>query len=501
MDNLIAISPPIQVNDFVFVGLHDHTGELRHRGISIREYGNRFVELYSYNGNPVAVHGLKRILEWSGSRDWNCGTDPVYDVKLMAYLLDPDQEPRLNLLGQRYLRTDYPYSVPAVGDCGTDILPHLLAQDARFIYRLAKALRSQMNDALWSLYEDVELPLAPIMAQMHLEGVGVDGAACAAELKKIQQRIDGLYQEITEGESIDLSSQAETDRFLRSKGIGVPPGVPLEDFAFVPLVKNILEWRQLKQEDLSFLERAAGYNRVHPVWRQTRGATGRIYSAVVPVQSISKEKYRPLLKPDYSQIQLRLLAHLSGDKGTRETFLRGEDIYRATAQRLGITRDRAKAVNFGICFGQGAASLGADLAISQEHAQSYIDGFFAAYPGAQEFFGTTVNELKKKKRDERIITSPFGRIRRFPYKLTRPEERKIRITPLQQFEADIVKRAMVAIGSAFRERGMSSRTVLMIHDSIWVESPVEEADAASTIMTEAMTSVAKLHVPLEVKFE
>ena len=149
--------------------------------------------------------------------------------------------------------------------------------DGKFTYDLASKLRSLMNDSLWRLYQEVELLLVPILARMHLDGVGVDGDACTRELKNLDARLKDREQEITQGEPVDLSSKTEVYQFLQKRGVSLYPGAQLEDFSFIPLVAQILEWWRIKQEDLSFLERAAGQDRIHPVWRQTRGATGRIF--------------------------------------------------------------------------------------------------------------------------------------------------------------------------------------------------------------------------------
>ena len=476
----------------------------------------------------LAVHGLKHIWEQFGLDDYEIQAGRIWDAKLMAYLLNPGLDKEhgyaLSHLTEEYFGERYPQSSPDLCDRGyPESFYWLLGQEARRIHHLAQALPRVMSNGLMKLYHETELPLMGILARMHGNGVGVDGKACEKEIVNIQDRMNTLIQaaQAETKKDVDWFTDRGVCRFWGDLGWFVEDQT--EDVEFIikerpafPFAAEILEWRELSS-DASFLEKAAGRDRVHPVWRQTRGATGRIFSAVVPVQSIDKKKYRPLLvpalghvllKPDYSAFQLRLLAHLSGDPLLTEVFMKNEDIHTKTADWLGLPgtseqrRNQAKAINFGICFGQGAVSLASDLGVPPDQAQSYIDGFFGTYKGAGKFFEETVQALKDQKHPEkRVIFSPFGRIRKFTTRFSSREARKAWVTPLQQMESDIVKQAMVGINRDFAKRGMKSKIVMMIHDSIWVEAPEEEAKEARQIMEKVMTTAADLKVPLEVKFE
>jgi DNA polymerase I len=527
-DMLLSATAPLYVNESVIISIYSDLSGIVSVHVSIDEFEPVRVLLYEPKGFQLAVHGLKRIWEQFGLGYYEIQPGSIWDIKLMAYLLNPGLDKEhgyaVSHLTEEYLREGYPQSSPDFCDRDyPESFYWLLGQAALRIYRIAQVLRGNMSTGLMGLYQEIEAPLMGILARMHLAGVGVDGNACAEEMVRVLSRMDTLIQ-LTQAKTkkeVNWSRDSGVYRFWSDLGWLVEDQSEdvefiLKERAEVPFAAEVLEWRELSS-DLSFLEKAAGRDRVHPVWRQTRGATGRIFSSVVPVQSLNKKKYRPLLvpapghvllKPDYSAFQLRLLAHLSGDPLLTEVFMKNEDIHTRTADWLGLPgnreqrRNQAKAINFGICFGQGAVSLASDLGVNPDQAQSYIDGFFGMYKGAGDFFEKTVQGLKDQKNPEkRVIFSPFGRIRKFATSFTSREARKARVTPLQQMESDIVKQAMVGINREFAKRGMRSKIAMMIHDSIWVEAPEEEAEEARLIMEKIMTTAADLRVPLQVKFE
>jgi DNA polymerase I len=527
-DTLLSVTAPLYVNDSIIICIYSDILSVACVHVPMSEFEPVRALLYKPKHFQLAVHGLKRIWEQFGIGDYEIQADRVWDVKLMAYLLNPGLDKEhgyaLSHLTEEYLGERYSQSSPDLCDRGyPDSFYWLLGQDARRIHDLAQALPSMMSTGLIRLYQETEVPLMGILARMHRDGVGVDGHACAQEIVNIQDRMDNLIHaaQAETNKDVDWHTDKGVYRFWGDLGRRVEDQAEdvefiLKELHDIPFAKEILEWRDLSS-DASFLEKAAGRDRVHPVWRQTRGATGRIFSAVVPVQSIDKKKYRPLLvpapghvllKPDYSAFQLRLLAHLSGDPLLIEVFMKNEDIHAKTADWLGLPgsseqrRNQAKAINFGICFGQGADSLASDLGLYPDQAQSYIDGFFAIYRGAGDFFEKTVQSLKDQKiPDKRVISSPFGRVRRFTTRFTSKEARKARVTLLQQMESDIVKQAMGGINREFAKRAMRSKIVVMIHDSIWVEAPDDEAKEATQIMEKVMTTAADLKIPLQVKFE
>lgn len=527
-DTLLSVTAPLYVNESIIICIYNNLYGIGCVHVPVNEFEPIRALLYEPKSFHLAVHGLKRIWEQFGLGYYEIPPCRVWDVKLMAYLLTPGLDKKhgyaVSHLTEKYLGEKYPQSSPDICDRGyPESFYWLLGQDARRIHHLAQTLPRMMSDVLMRLYQETEVPLMGILARMHRDGVGVDGNACVREIVNIQARMDNLIQaaKAETKKDADWSTDKGVYRFWADLGWFVEDQTEDVDFILkewpeVPFAAEVLEWRELSN-NLSFLAKAAGRNRLHPVWRQTRGATGRIFSAVVPVQSIDKKKYRPLLvpapghvllKPDYSAFQLRLPAHLSEDPLLIDVFMKNEDIHTRTADWLGLPgaveerRNQAKAVNFGICFGQGPHSLAADLGIHPDQAQSYIDSFFGMYRGAAKFFEETVQRLKDQKNpEERVILSPFGRVRRFTKRFTGREARKARVTRLQQMESDIVKQAMVGINREFVKRGMRSKLVMMIHDSIWVEAPEEEAKEARRIMEKVMTTSADLTVPLKVKFD
>jgi DNA polymerase I len=279
-------------------------------------------------------------------------------------------------------------------------------------------------------------------------------------------------------------------------------------------------------QDVAFLSMAAGKERVHPVWGQTRSVTSRIYARQPATQNVSlRLRYlfvpapgHVLIKADYSQAQLRILAHLSGDEGLTRIFNEGGDVHRETARLLGIDRDLAKQVNFWICCGISAPRLAGRInseilkrnrsvqshwqqpLIDEPRTKEYIDQFHSRYPGVSAFFEREWAKLKRLPQIDRLVRSPLGRIRRFDTYPSKALERSFKVSWPQQIEADLIKTAMVRLDRIFRRRGMGARIVMMIHDALWVEAPHEEENEARHLVTRMMRTAAGLRVPLKVDF-
>jgi DNA polymerase I len=485
--------------------------------------------LYEPQTSAIRVHGLKRIWEVLdiGTRDVNLGL--VHDTKLMAYLLNPDAgDLRLTLsaLAAEYLGEEYPHRILDMRDKGYPAAFYeVLAYDAELIWRLHEQLSQSVSKELWTLYRDTELPLMLILDEMRRVGIGVDGSTCIKERVRVQAKLAALAQIITQGQDVNLNSEEQVFQFLVEQGVRfASPFVhatrkvtisALEEIAHLyPVVQQLLEWRDLAQ-DKSFLNWAAGKSRVHPIWGQMRAGTSRIYARQPAVQNVSRElRYlfipqpgNVFVKADYSQAQLRILAHLSEDENLVALFNTGRDPHSETAAWLGIDRDSAKQVNFGICFGMSAAALAARISrvrkspVDAATAQAYIDAFYDRYPGVEQFFAEAWQELKAEPKKERATTAPSGRIRRFDTRANRAVERKFRVTWPQQIEADLIKTAMVRLDRIFRRRNMKARIVMVIHDALWVEAPHAEAEQVRHLVRRMMTTAARLRVPLEVDFK
>ena len=283
-----------------------------------------------------------------------------------------------------------------------------------------------------------------------------------------------------------------------------------------PLAAQILTWRD-SSTDLRFLSKAAGATRIYPEWK-VMSRTGRIYASDPPVQNVSKEICRPLLVPapgcvllkaDYKQIQMRLLANFSGDPELVKAFREGKDVHWLTAEMCGIQgatdkekRDLAKEVNFGILFQMTAWGLAQKLNTDITTAQRYIKAFWSKYPVAEQYLDRIVTDLKKKEPQDRYVESYTGRRRRFDKAFGVTEQRSAKATILQQAEADVLTLAFVTLQAIFRKRKMKSRIVMIIHDAIWVEAPIEEAEQARTLMEDTMQNAVEFPlVPLEVEFD
>jgi DNA polymerase I len=538
----IALTAPLILDLTVIIGFYNTSGDqgcMEIPRVDINGLGNL---LFQPARTKIAVHGLKRVWEFLDIGTSRLDLDFVTDTKLLAYLLNPDagredaEGLSLSHLAHEYLNEDYPHMAVEVRDNGIPAAFHeALIRDARTIYRLAEMLPCQMNKALFNLYQRLELPLMHVLDAMRRVGIGIDGDRARAELQRLRLELDSLAHKITGGVPVDLSSNEEVFRFLVQKGVRFNnPFVyttqkvttpVLEELALAyPGVQAILDWRQMHQ-DVAFLGTAEGKQRVHPVWGQTRSGTSRIYARQPAVQNVSRRlRYllvpapgHLLIKADYSQAQLRILADLSGDKGLIKVFAEGGDVHGETARLLGIDRDLAKQVNFGICFGISAGRLAGRInseilrmnRLSEPHeqqslvdegkAQGYIDQFHDRSPGVKSFFDREWAELKRSPQEDRMVRSPLGRIRRFDTYPSKALERSFKVTRPQQIEADLIKTAMVRLDRIFRRRNMKARMVMMIHDALWVESPEEEAEQVRHLVRRMMTTAAaKLKVPLEV---
>jgi DNA polymerase-1 len=517
----VAVTAPLLLEDELLVGYYS----AENSGCAVIPAADAYTisrMLYQPKTSSIRIHGLKRIWEvlHIGTREVNL--DLVHDTKLMAYLLDPDAGDEgltLSALAAQYLEEEYPHRILDIRDNGyPDAFYATLAYDAEIIWRLHEQLFQSMSKDLLRLYRETELPLMPILDEMRRTGIGVDGYTAIKELSRVKAEMSAIENAIKQGREVDLKSEKQVLRFLGEQGVRFVYPVrkitrsALEEIAHLhPVVQRLLEWRDLA-DDESVLDRAAGKTRVHPRWGQMSARTSRIYASLPAVQNISRElRYlfipapgNVFVKADYSQAQLRILAHLSEDENLVSLFNNGRDPHGETATWLGIDRDSAKQVNFGICFGMSAAGLAGRISrvrkspVDVATAQAYIDTFYGRYPGVAEFFVEAWQELKAEQKGKRITTAPSGRIRRFDTRANRAVERKFRITLPQQIEADLIKTAMIRLDRIFRRRNMKAHIVMVIHDALWVEAPHEGAEQVRHLLRKMMTTAAKLRVPLEV---
>ncbi|MBO4219568.1 MAG: DNA polymerase I [Clostridia bacterium] len=391
-----------------------------------------------------------------------------------------------------------------------------------------------------SLYYEIELPFAKILADMEILGFAVDAGGLleySAELEKMEKEyIDAIY--MLSGTEFNINSPKQLGEVLFEK-LGLPSAKKtksgystsaevLEKLRpFSPVVDYVLEYRKVAKLRSTYCEglvKVIGDDGcVHTVFKQTGTATGRISSAEPNLQNIpvrtelgrKLRKYfiprspgRVLIDADYSQIELRLLAHISGDRNMIDAFRNGADIHTSTAAEVfrvpegSVTpemRKRAKAVNFGIIYGIGAFSLAGDLGISRKQAESYIHGYLATYPGVDAYLKNTV----KKAREDGYSVTLFGRRRPIPELASKNRnisgfgERVAMNSPIQGSAADIIKIAMIRTAEALEKEGIDAAVILQVHDEIIIESSEKDSARAAELLRESMEGAAELSVPLE----
>ncbi|MCI5822503.1 MAG: DNA polymerase I [Lachnospiraceae bacterium] len=396
------------------------------------------------------------------------------------------------------------------------------------------------EDNMYSLYENIELPLVFTLADMELDGIAIDGEALSAYGEKLSARISELEETIYEqaGEKFNINSPKQLGVILFEKmelpgakktktGYSTAADVLENLAADVPFVADILEYRQLAKLKSTYADGLAhcieADGRIRSSFQQTVTATGRISSTEPNLQNIPirmelgkliRKVFHPkegyvFVDADYSQIELRVLSHMSGDENLIQAFLQGQDIHRSTASLVFHTpfdevtelqRRNAKAVNFGIVYGISAFGLSRDLGIGKKEAQKYIDDYFLAYPKMKTFLDGLVEEGKEQGK----VTTMYGRIRPIPelsssnFMQRQFGERIAMNSPIQGTAADIIKIAMVRVHDRLQKEGLESRLLLQVHDELLIETKTEELEQVKALLAEEMQKAADLSVPLEV---
>ncbi len=526
----VACTAPFMTSEKILIGLYG-TG-LGHACIdlSLQDFEALKSFVYEPQAFRLEVHGIKRI--WCnlnlGSLETNAHL--ILDTELMSYLLNSGASKEnysLSHLVQEYLQEDYPLWLQEIADRPyPQVIQEILAWDAYLTYQLAYVLNDQIHASdpdLAFMYTYGEVPLVTILLDMTRRGIGVDGAKAAVAYARTARQAEVLYEEITGGEKVNLWNGREVYALLRHNNNKLrTPSREITAFDLRrmvlrdPLAAKILEWRDL-QTDLSFLRTAAGTTRVHAEWN-TMTSTGRIYASRPAVQNVDKEKYRPLLVPapghvllkaDYKQLQMRLLANMSQDPELIKAFREGKDVHWLTVEMCGIQgatdkekRDKAKEVNYGILFQITAKGLSEALGTTIAAAQGYINAFWSRYSVAREWLDQRVAHLKEKPLVNPYVQSYLGRRRRFNGEIGAREIRQAKATILQQSEAEILRMALMTLVGTLRQKKMQSRVVMILHDAIWVEAPEAEADEALELLDHTMKHAVEMpFVPLEVEFE
>ena len=473
--------------------------------------------------------------------------DAVFDAGLAAYLLQPNQsEYEYDTLAKVYLDVTLPSEKEMLGkeklgyfSFEDEKVQKWMAYQAIVPYKIKSVLREKLKETgMESLYDEMELPCLYALYEMEKNGIRVDGEALHQYGKKLRTRIEELTAEIhaMAGEEFNINSPKKLGEILFEK-LGLKNGKKtktgystsaevLEKLKNAhPIIPKILEYRQLTKLNSTYAEGLAGYiradGRIHGKFHQTVTVTGRISSADPNLQNIPTrmplgreirkvfipEEGSVFVDADYSQIELRVLAHMSGDAALIAAYQADEDIHAITASQVfdvpldqvdSTLRRKAKAVNFGIVYGISSFGLGQDLDISRKEAEGYIEKYFATYGKVKEFLDRTVEDAKKNG----YTVTMFGRRRPIPELassnfMTRSfGERAAMNAPVQGTAADIIKIAMVRVNRRLKKEHLQSKLVLQIHDELIIETKKEELEIVQKILVQEMMHAADLVVPL-----
>lgn len=445
----------------------------------------------------------------------------AFDTALAAYLLEAtDSDYSLERTSQRYLGAE--------------------RHGAQAVYELYPVLEAKLKElGMDELYYKAELPLCQVLAEMEHTGFYVDrkalydfGESLNVDIARLQQNIWGYA-----GREFNINSPKQLGEILFNE-MQLPNGKKtktgystnadvLEKLKGVPIVDDVLEYRMLTKLKSTYadglLKVISADGRIHTNFQMTVTATGRLSSTEPNLQNIPVRKKLGaqirnmfvatpgmcLVDADYSQIELRILAHISADETMRNAFLSGEDFHTVTASNVfnipvsevtPTLRSRAKAVNFGIVYGISAFSLAQDIGVYQSEAKAYMDAYLSKYHGVREYMSAIVDKAKA----DGYVATMYGRRRYLPelkssnFNTRSFGERVALNMPIQGAAADIIKLAMVAVFRRLKAEGLKARLILQVHDELIVECPAEEGERVKAILSEEMENAAALTVPLTV---
>lgn len=475
-----------------------------------------------------------------------------FDVLIAAYLIDTKNLHEISDIIQLF---DVPVTAQpdeiiygkgakrAIPD--KDIMQQHIANKTVALNLLTEPLLNRLSEAeMLELYNDVDLPLARVLAEMEITGIKVDGDILEDKNKELLERLSIMEERIYElaGETFNINSPKQLGEILFDKlglpvikktktGYSTAAGVLEKLLDKHPIIQEILDYRQVAKLQSTYLAGLPEYikddGKIHTRFVQTLTQTGRLSSADPNVQNIpirleegrrirqafvpSEDKWQ-FFGADYSQIELRVLAHISQDEHMVEAFTEGEDIHSSTARRVfnipdeididSNMRRQAKAVNFGIVYGISDYGLSQNLNISRAEAKEFIDRYFEKYPGVQKY----MTEIVEDAREKGYVSTLYHRRRYLPdikasnFNVRSFAERTAINSPVQGSAADIIKIAMINLDKAIKEEGLQARLLLQVHDELILEAPAEEMERLSELVPEVMENAVRLNVPLKVDF-
>lgn len=464
--------------------------------------------------------------------------DNIFDLGLAAYIVDPNVgNYSYDVLAFTYLKEvlETPKDLKKDVQKQTVLEANVLFHSGREVYSKLVSVDGE------SLYKDVELPTSLVLADMSMQGIRVQKDELNNYTQKLSERIETIREQIIEEAGVDfnISSPKQLGEVLFDR-LHLPHGKKtktgystaadvLESLApEYTIVANVLEYRTLTKLKSTYGEGLVAFiepdGRIHGEFNQTVTATGRISSSQpnlqnIPIRMEIGRQIRKVFVPkdgcvfldaDYSQIELRVLAHMSGDEKLIDAYRSAEDIHTMTASQVFhvpvdmVTpemRRNAKAVNFGIIYGISSFGLSNDLSISVSEAKQYIDSYFHTYPKIKTFLDNLVQSAKDKGYSETIL----GRKRPIPelssknFRLRSFGERVAMNAPIQGTAADIMKIAMIRVFNELYSRNLKSRLILQVHDELLIETYKDEVDEVKSILEEAMTKAVELKVPLMIE--
>lgn len=480
----------------------------------------------------VIGYDLKPLCNWAHGQGLSPRA-PAFDVILAAYLLDPGRNTyNLGDLTRQY----------GLGELPEGEFPDALATRASVIPKLRELMLAALEEqGLTHIFREIEMPLMPILAEMEANGVGINQAALAEMSIEMDRRLQQLTAEIHEladtrfnigspkqlGEVLFEKLKLPTSKKTKTGGWSTDAEV-LEELAEQhEVVAKILDWRTLTKLKGTYVDALGSLiardGRIHTTFHQTVAETGRLSSKDPNLQNIPirieegrrirrafvPAKGNMLVAADYSQIELRVVAHYSGDPALQEAFAKDQDIHTRTASVVWgvpmeeVTSDmrrKAKAVNFGLIYGQTDFGLARAVGMSRAEAKQFIETYFEKFAGVKRY----MEEKRAEARENGFVTTLDGRKRPLPeithrvFTIRQNAERMAINTPIQGTAADLMKRAMITVRKALAESGLKAKMILQVHDELVFECPAGEVDELKALVKREMEGAMKLSVPLKV---